>query len=169
MLRYVCAMLCRTVNIEVYFVHRGICVFQEAGLREGDYITAVNGVDCRWAKHAEVVRALKSCTERGLELDVITLQTHEVSGTRCGLLSGFICGSKNVALTNDIVIAFTQTERRTILSPTSEAQSCGSRKQGRDYERSLWTWSWRSGGVTKRLGSNFNLSFGNFRESESMY
>lgn len=99
----------------------------EAGLRDGDYIIAVNGVDCRWAEHAEVVHALKSCTERGLELDVITLQTHEM-------------------------------ERRTILSPTSdkEAQSCGSRKQGRDYERSLWNWSWRSGGVTKRLGSNFS-------------
>ncbi|KAA0708203.1 Rhophilin-1 GTP-Rho-binding protein 1 [Triplophysa tibetana] len=112
----------------------------EAGLREGDYIIAVNGVDCRWAEHAEVVHALKSCTERGLELDVITLQTHEM-------------------------------ERRTILSPTSnkETQSCGSRKQGRDCERSSWNWSWRSGGVTKRLGSNFSLSFGNFREGESMY
>uniref|UniRef100_A0A8C1B7F3 Rhophilin, Rho GTPase binding protein 1 n=1 Tax=Cyprinus carpio carpio TaxID=630221 RepID=A0A8C1B7F3_CYPCA len=50
----------------------------EAGLREGDYIVAVNGADCRWAEHAEVVHALKSCTERGLELDVITLQSHEV-------------------------------------------------------------------------------------------
>ncbi|XP_057209636.1 rhophilin-1 isoform X2 [Triplophysa rosa] len=112
----------------------------EAGIREGDYIIAINGVDCRWAEHAEVVHALKSCTERGLELDVITLQTHEI-------------------------------ERRTILSSTGdkETQSCGSRKQGRDYERSSWNWSWRSGGVRKRLGSNFNLSFGNFREGESMY
>uniref|UniRef100_A0A672NIL1 Rhophilin Rho GTPase binding protein 1 n=1 Tax=Sinocyclocheilus grahami TaxID=75366 RepID=A0A672NIL1_SINGR len=50
----------------------------EAGLREGDYIVAVNGADCRWAEHAEVVHALKSSTERGLELDVITLQSHEV-------------------------------------------------------------------------------------------
>uniref|UniRef100_A0A8C1B6Q1 Rhophilin, Rho GTPase binding protein 1 n=1 Tax=Cyprinus carpio carpio TaxID=630221 RepID=A0A8C1B6Q1_CYPCA len=53
----------------------------EAGLREGDYIVAVNGADCRWAEHAEVVHALKSCTERGLELDVITLQSHEVQST----------------------------------------------------------------------------------------
>uniref|UniRef100_A0A671K7U9 Rhophilin-1-like n=1 Tax=Sinocyclocheilus anshuiensis TaxID=1608454 RepID=A0A671K7U9_9TELE len=50
----------------------------EAGLREADYIVAVNGADCRWAEHAEVVHALKSCTERGLELDVITLQSHEI-------------------------------------------------------------------------------------------
>ncbi|XP_056621399.1 rhophilin-1 [Triplophysa dalaica] len=112
----------------------------EAGLREGDYIIAVNGVDCRWAEHAEVVHALKSCTERGVELDVITLQTHEM-------------------------------ERRTILSPTSDKQTqpCGSRKQGRDCERSSWNWSWRSGGVTKRFGSNFSFSFGNFHEGESMY
>uniref|UniRef100_A0AAR2IHC2 Rhophilin, Rho GTPase binding protein 1 n=1 Tax=Pygocentrus nattereri TaxID=42514 RepID=A0AAR2IHC2_PYGNA len=50
----------------------------EAGLREGDYIVTVNGSDCKWAEHAEVVRALKSCSERGVELDVITLHSHEV-------------------------------------------------------------------------------------------
>ncbi|KAK2883801.1 hypothetical protein Q8A67_017438 [Cirrhinus molitorella] len=114
----------------------------EAGLREGDYIAAVNGADCRWAEHAEVVHALKSCTDRGLELDVITLQSHEV-------------------------------ERRMNLSPTGEkeCQSGSQRRAGREYERgssSLWNWSWRSGGVTKRLGSTFSLSFGN-RESESMF
>uniref|UniRef100_A0AAR2IWX5 Rhophilin, Rho GTPase binding protein 1 n=1 Tax=Pygocentrus nattereri TaxID=42514 RepID=A0AAR2IWX5_PYGNA len=49
----------------------------EAGLREGDYIVTVNGSDCKWAEHAEVVRALKSCSERGVELDVITLHSHE--------------------------------------------------------------------------------------------
>ncbi|XP_016317115.1 rhophilin-1-like [Sinocyclocheilus anshuiensis] len=93
--------------------------------------------------HAEVVHALKSCTERGPELDVITLQSHEV-------------------------------ERRTNVSPTGEkeCQSGSQRKAGREYERgssSLWNWSLRSGGVTKRLGSTFSLSFGNFRESESMF
>lgn len=110
----------------------------EAGLCEGDYIIAVNGSDCRWAEHAEVVHMLKSCTEKGLELDVIGLQTQEI-------------------------------DRRTILSPTGdkESQSGGPRKQGRDYERSIW--SWRSGAVTRRLGSTFSLSFGNFCESESIY
>ncbi|XP_067240590.1 rhophilin-1 isoform X1 [Chanodichthys erythropterus] len=115
----------------------------EAGLREGDYIVAVNGADCRWAEHAEVVHALKSCTERGLELDVITLQSHEV-------------------------------EKRMNLSPTGEreCQSGSPRKASREYERgssSIWNWSWRSGGGSKRLGSTFSLSFGNLREGESMY
>lgn len=104
---------------------------------------AVNGADCRWAEHAEVVHALKSCTERGLELDVITLQSHEV-------------------------------ERRTTLSAAGEkeCQSGSQRTAGREDERgssSLRNWSWRSGAVTKRLGSTFSLSFGNFRESESMF
>lgn len=53
-------------------------MLQEAGLCEGDYIVAVNGSDCKWAEHAEVVHALKSCSERGVELDVITLHTQEV-------------------------------------------------------------------------------------------
>ncbi|RXN34940.1 rhophilin-1 isoform X1 [Labeo rohita] len=115
----------------------------EAGLREGDYIVAVNGADCRWAEHAEVVHALKSCTDRALELDVITIQSHEV-------------------------------ERRMNLSPTGdkECQSGSQRRAGREYERgssSLWNWSWRSSGATKRLGSTFSLSFGNFRENESMF
>uniref|UniRef100_A0A8B9HVL7 Rhophilin Rho GTPase binding protein 1 n=1 Tax=Astyanax mexicanus TaxID=7994 RepID=A0A8B9HVL7_ASTMX len=39
----------------------------EAGLHEGDYIVAVNGSDCRWAEHAEVVHVLKGCSERGVE------------------------------------------------------------------------------------------------------
>uniref|UniRef100_A0A673VKY0 Rhophilin Rho GTPase binding protein 1 n=1 Tax=Salmo trutta TaxID=8032 RepID=A0A673VKY0_SALTR len=50
---------------------------EEAGLREGDYIVAVDGENCKWAKHGEVVHNLKSCSDRGVELSVITLHTHE--------------------------------------------------------------------------------------------
>ncbi|KAI4899139.1 hypothetical protein NFI96_013237, partial [Prochilodus magdalenae] len=123
----------------------------EAGLREGDYIVTVNGSDCKWAEHAEVVHALKSCSEGGVELDVITFHTHEVH----------------------IV------ERRVApLSPSSdqETQSASQRRQGNENDRSstsLLNWSWRSrgggGGVTKRLSSTFGLPFGSLRESESMY
>uniref|UniRef100_A0A8K9X5E5 Rhophilin Rho GTPase binding protein 1 n=1 Tax=Oncorhynchus mykiss TaxID=8022 RepID=A0A8K9X5E5_ONCMY len=49
----------------------------EAGLREGDYIVAVDGENCKWAKHGEVVHSLKSCSDRGVELSVITLHTHD--------------------------------------------------------------------------------------------
>ncbi|XP_036438151.1 rhophilin-1 [Colossoma macropomum] len=119
----------------------------EAGLCEGDYIVAVNGSDCKWAEHAEVVHALKSCSERGVELDVITLQTHEME------------------------------RRAASLSPSSDRETQSARQKGhsKDNDRgatSLLNWSWRSGGgggVTKRLGSTFSLPFGSLHESESMY
>ncbi|XP_019383797.1 PREDICTED: rhophilin-1 isoform X2 [Gavialis gangeticus] len=50
----------------------------EAGLKEGDFIISVNGKDCRWLKHAEVVQLLKSVGEDGVELGLITLQSSEV-------------------------------------------------------------------------------------------
>ncbi|KAG9282521.1 rhophilin-1 [Astyanax mexicanus] len=117
----------------------------EAGLHEGDYIVAVNGSDCRWAEHAEVVHVLKGCSERGVELDVITLLTNEVE------------------------------KRAASLSPSSDRETVTQQRQGGDSDRgstSLLNWSWRSGGggrVTKRLGSTFSLPFGSLRESESMY
>ncbi|KAM9644143.1 rhophilin-1 isoform 2-T3 [Morphnus guianensis] len=49
----------------------------EAGLKEGDYIISVNGKDCKWSKHAEVVQLLKSTGEEGVEIGVITLQGSE--------------------------------------------------------------------------------------------
>uniref|UniRef100_A0A8D0ETN0 Rhophilin Rho GTPase binding protein 1 n=1 Tax=Strix occidentalis caurina TaxID=311401 RepID=A0A8D0ETN0_STROC len=53
----------------------------EAGLKEGDYIISVNGKDCKWSKHAEVVQLLKSTGEEGVEISVITLQGSEGSKT----------------------------------------------------------------------------------------
>uniref|UniRef100_A0A8B9HVR2 Rhophilin Rho GTPase binding protein 1 n=1 Tax=Astyanax mexicanus TaxID=7994 RepID=A0A8B9HVR2_ASTMX len=125
----------------------------EAGLHEGDYIVAVNGSDCRWAEHAEVVHVLKGCSERGVELDVITLLTNEVHTHK-----------------------HTHVEKRAAsLSPSSDRETVTQQRQGGDSDRgstSLLNWSWRSGGggrVTKRLGSTFSLPFGSLRESESMY
>ncbi|KAG8134032.1 hypothetical protein E2320_011777 [Naja naja] len=45
----------------------------EAGLKEGDYIVSINGQDCRWSKHAEVVQLLKVAGEEGVKVGVITL------------------------------------------------------------------------------------------------
>ncbi|KAG9331558.1 hypothetical protein JZ751_018848 [Albula glossodonta] len=56
----------------------------EAGLREGDYIVAVNGTDCKWAKHAEVVQTLKACSDRGVDLSIITLLTPEAQTQKTG-------------------------------------------------------------------------------------
>uniref|UniRef100_A0A8D3CDQ4 Rhophilin Rho GTPase binding protein 1 n=1 Tax=Scophthalmus maximus TaxID=52904 RepID=A0A8D3CDQ4_SCOMX len=55
----------------------------EAGLREGDYIVAVDGHDCKWAKHSEVVQMLKGCSDRGAELSVVTLHSHDTQVRTC--------------------------------------------------------------------------------------
>ncbi|XP_055779184.1 rhophilin-1-like [Salvelinus fontinalis] len=121
---------------------------EEAGLREGDYIVAVDGENCKWAKHGEVVHNLKSCSDRGVELGVITLHTHD-----------------------------TQVERRSVmLSPSGDKENAWQRSMGGAKAQSsvsLLNWNRKKnregGGVTKRLGSTFSLPFGNLRDSESMY
>lgn len=52
---------------------------------------AVDGQDCKWAKHAEVVHLLKNGSDRGVELSVVTLHSHDtqVSGGAVGN-SGFM-------------------------------------------------------------------------------
>ncbi|KAL7397547.1 hypothetical protein ABVT39_023767 [Epinephelus coioides] len=120
----------------------------EAGLREGDYIVAVDGQDCKWAKHSEVVHMLKSCSDRGVELSVVTLHSHD-----------------------------TQVERRTImLSHSSDKENTRQRLLGGakgQSSASLLNWNRKKkregGGVTKRLGSTFSLSFGSIRDTEAMY
>ncbi|XP_033478715.2 rhophilin-1 isoform X1 [Epinephelus lanceolatus] len=121
----------------------------EAGLREGDYIVAVDGQDCKWAKHSEVVHMLKSCSDRGVELSVVTLHSHDTQ----------------------------QVERRTIMlshsSDKENTRQCllgGAKGQS---SASLLNWNRKKkregGGVTKRLGSTFSLSFGSIRDTEAMY
>lgn len=58
---------------------------QEAGLREGDYIVSLDGKDCKWAKHVEVVNMLKSCSEKRVEVSVVTLHSHETQVNQIGI------------------------------------------------------------------------------------
>ncbi|XP_039320848.1 rhophilin-1 isoform X3 [Saimiri boliviensis] len=44
-----------------------------AGLKEGDYIVAVNGQPCRWWRHAEVVAELRASGDAGASLQVVSL------------------------------------------------------------------------------------------------
>ncbi|XP_040896435.1 rhophilin-1 isoform X1 [Toxotes jaculatrix] len=121
----------------------------EAGLREGDYIVAVDGQDCKWAKHGEVVHLLKSCSDRGVELSVVTLHSHETQ----------------------------QVERRTImLSHCSDKENTRQRLLGGakgQSSASLLNWNRKKNregsGATKRLGSTFSLSFGSIKDAEAMY
>ncbi|XP_068445667.1 rhophilin-1 isoform X2 [Clinocottus analis] len=119
----------------------------EAGLREGDYIVAVDGQDSKWAKHAEVVQMLKNCSERGVELSVVTLHSHD-----------------------------TQERRAILLSHSSDKENTRQRGMGGakgQSSASLLNWNRKKtregGGVTKRLGSTFSLSFGSIRDTEAMY
>ncbi|XP_076010492.1 rhophilin-1 [Genypterus blacodes] len=111
----------------------------EAGLREGDYIVAVDGHDCKWAKHSEVVHMLKSCSDRGAELSVVTLHSHD-----------------------------TQAERRTVM-----LSHCTRKEDAKGHSSaSLLSWNRKKregGGVTKKMGSTFSLSFGSIRDAEAMY
>ncbi|XP_062987275.1 rhophilin-1 [Elgaria multicarinata webbii] len=52
-----------------------------AGLKEGDYIVSVDGQDCKWSKHAEVVQLLKVSGDEGAEVGVITLHYSEGQST----------------------------------------------------------------------------------------
>nr|XP_020667496.1 rhophilin-1 isoform X1 [Pogona vitticeps] len=49
----------------------------EAGLKEGDYIVSIDGKDCKWSKHAEVVQLLKVAGDEGATVGVITLLSSE--------------------------------------------------------------------------------------------
>ncbi|XP_034035294.1 rhophilin-1 isoform X2 [Thalassophryne amazonica] len=109
----------------------------EAGLREGDYIVSVDGQDCKWAKHSEVVHMLKSCSDRGAELSVVTLHSHD-----------------------------TQAERQVVTpSFSSDKENSGQCLLGgaKGWSSSLLNWNRNkrvSSSVTKRAGSTFSLSFG---------
>ncbi|XP_060934576.1 rhophilin-1 [Limanda limanda] len=121
----------------------------EAGLREGDYIVAVDGDDCKWAKHSEVVQMLKSCSDRRVELSVVTLHSHDTQ----------------------------QVERRAVmLSHGSDKENARQRLLGGakgQSSASLLNWNRKKkregDGVSKRLGSTFSLSFGSIRDTEAMY
>ncbi|XP_040288016.1 rhophilin-1 isoform X1 [Bufo bufo] len=46
-----------------------------AGVKEGSYIVSVNGEDCRWAKHSQVVQQLKNPGKGGADIEVVTFQS----------------------------------------------------------------------------------------------
>ncbi|XP_051930331.1 rhophilin-1 isoform X2 [Hippocampus zosterae] len=54
----------------------------EAGLREGDYIVSVDGRDCKWAKHAEVVALLQNRHVEGARVAVVALLSHDAQGEK---------------------------------------------------------------------------------------
>uniref|UniRef100_A0A096M4D1 Rhophilin Rho GTPase binding protein 1 n=1 Tax=Poecilia formosa TaxID=48698 RepID=A0A096M4D1_POEFO len=121
---------------------------EEAGLREGDYIVAVDGQDCKWAKHGEVVLMLTSSSDREVEISVVTLHSHDTQVERKAAMFSHSSDKEN--------------SRQRLLGG-AKGQSSGS----------LLNWNRKKkregSGVAKKLGSTFSLSFGNIRDTETMY
>ncbi|XP_072566671.1 rhophilin-1 isoform X2 [Paramormyrops kingsleyae] len=121
----------------------------EAGLCEGDYIVAVNGADCKWAKHVEVVQALKACSDGGVELGIVTMLSPKT---------------------------LKQVQRSVFLSPCGIDESAVHLRNPTPSKggspTSLLTWTRKKGGagggVSKRLSSAFSLSFGAPRDAEAL-
>ncbi|KAL4635333.1 rhophilin-1 [Arapaima gigas] len=120
----------------------------EAGLQEGDYIVAVNGADCKWAKHADVVHMLKTHSDAGVELNVITLLPPDTRG---------------------------QVEKRGALHSASgikeNALRQGSPASTKGHSHaSLLTWNRKKGGseTTKRFGRTWGLAFGTLRDGKAV-
>ncbi|KAK2835061.1 hypothetical protein Q5P01_015545 [Channa striata] len=119
-----------------------------SGLREGDYIAAVDGQDCKWAKHSEVVQMLKNCSDRGVELRVVTLHSHDTQVERRAVMASHSSDKENTRLR--------------LLSGAKGQSSASLLNWNRKKKREV-------SGVTKTLGSTFSLSFGSIRDTESMY
>ncbi|TWW58426.1 rhophilin-1 isoform X2 [Takifugu flavidus] len=120
----------------------------EAGLREGDYIVAVDGQDCKWAKHAEVVHLLKSCGDRGVELSVVTLHSHDTQAERRAAMLSHNKDKENT--------------RQHFLDGAKGQSSASLLNWNRKKKRD-------GGSGTKRLASTFSLPFGSIRDAEVMY
>ncbi|KAK6490417.1 rhophilin-1 [Huso huso] len=119
----------------------------EAGLRKGDYITSVNGQDCKWWKHAEVVQLLKSVAEEGVDIGVITILLPELQSQT---------DRRSVVLSSSGLMSSDKENVRRL------GQSNTSRSTG-----SLLTWNKKNstaGG--KGSSSTFSLPF---KDTEAMY
>uniref|UniRef100_A0A3P9GYI2 Rhophilin, Rho GTPase binding protein 1 n=1 Tax=Oryzias latipes TaxID=8090 RepID=A0A3P9GYI2_ORYLA len=121
---------------------------EEAGLREGDYIVAVDGLDCKWAKHAEVVHLLKSCSDSGTDISVVTLHSHDTQVERKAIMLSH-CSNK-------------EHSRQRLMGGTKGQSSASLLNWSRKKKRESCT-------VTKKLGSTFSLSFGSIRDAEALY
>ncbi|XP_038147683.1 rhophilin-1 isoform X1 [Cyprinodon tularosa] len=121
---------------------------EEAGLREGDYIVAVDGQDCKWAKHGEVVHMLKSCNDREVQISVVTLHSHDIQVERKAVMLSHCSDKEN--------------SRQRLLGGAKGQSSASLLNWNRKKKR-------EGSGVTKKLGSTFSLSFGNIRDAEAMY
>ncbi|XP_043923272.1 rhophilin-1 [Protopterus annectens] len=121
----------------------------EAGLKKSDYIVSINGSDCKWSKHAEVVQALKNIEDDGVDISVITPQCPEVQ---------------------------TVADRKSLISSSGFLGSSNNNKENapKNIQNSLSTgtllhWNKKKSTSKRNNGSTFSLPFASVRNNESMY
>ncbi|XP_075437575.1 rhophilin-1 isoform X3 [Ascaphus truei] len=123
----------------------GGCAAQ-AGVKEGCYIVSVNGEDCRWSKHADVVQLLKSVGKEGVDIDVVTFQNSD--------LQNMVVDKKSSMLTSgELLKGNKDNSRKTIISSRSAS--------------TLLMWNKKSN--ASKGSSTFNLPFSAVQNNESMY
>ncbi|MEE6462964.1 hypothetical protein FKM82_005720 [Ascaphus truei] len=121
-------------------------MFQQAGVKEGCYIVSVNGEDCRWSKHADVVQLLKSVGKEGVDIDVVTFQNSD--------LQNMVVDKKSSMLTSgELLKGNKDNSRKTIISSRSAS--------------TLLMWNKKSN--ASKGSSTFNLPFSAVQNNESMY
>ncbi|XP_054646093.1 rhophilin-1 [Dunckerocampus dactyliophorus] len=120
----------------------------DAGLKEGDYIVAVDGRDCKWAKHGEVVNMLKNCSDKGVELSVVTFHLHDAQVAKRAFMATHSTDKEN--------------SRQRAWSVAKGQSSASLLNWNRKKKR-------EGNGTSKRLGCTFSLSFGSLRDTEGMY
>nr|XP_057929507.1 rhophilin-1 [Doryrhamphus excisus] len=120
----------------------------EAGLKEGDYIVAVDGRDCKWAKHGEVVTMLKNCGDKGVELSVVTFHLHDAQVAKRAFMASHGSDKEN--------------SRQRVWGVAKGQSSASLLNWNRKKKR-------EGNGTSKRPGGTFSLSFGSIRDAEGMY
>ncbi|KAM4705289.1 rhophilin-1 [Rhinophrynus dorsalis] len=126
----------------------GGCAAQ-AGLRDNSYIVSVNGEDCRWSKHAEVVQLLKNTGQEGVDIGVVTFQNPDTNNMVMDKRSSMLTSSE--ALTSN-----KENNKKAIISSKSS--------------NALRLWSKRSKSNKRTTNSsNFYLPFSAVQNSETMY
>ncbi|XP_069813093.1 rhophilin-1 isoform X1 [Dendropsophus ebraccatus] len=121
-----------------------------AGVKEGSYIVSVNGEDCRWAKHSQVVQLLKDTGEEGADIEVVTFQSADPQNT--------VQDKKSSMLTSSEILKGNKENRKTMSGKRSST---------------LLLWN-RRRNPTKRNPNIPNLSalqlpFSAVQSNESMY
>ncbi|CAH2286122.1 rhophilin-1 isoform X2 [Pelobates cultripes] len=120
-----------------------------AGVKEGSYIVTVNGKDCRWSKHSEVVQLLKSTGKEGVDIELVTFHNPDTQNT--------VMDKKSSMLSSSEILKGNKENSRKSMTGTKNTST-------------LLMWN-KKRNQTKRNtnSSTLQLPFSAVQNSESMY